>query len=73
MGACEIASLVWPLRARHVTLLARHTPGFKPNPFGHAQTHAPTQAPGVMAWSFSANPSPIPHSLRERYGGHELG
>ncbi|MFS7933581.1 hypothetical protein Hanom_Chr04g00381551 [Helianthus anomalus] len=27
-------SLVWPLRAHHVTLLARPTPGFKPTPMG---------------------------------------
>ncbi|KAJ0680632.1 hypothetical protein HanPI659440_Chr16g0626381 [Helianthus annuus] len=34
------------------------------------QTHAPTQAPGVVAWAFSANPrpnpSPIPHVLNKK-------
>ncbi|MFS7897541.1 hypothetical protein Hanom_Chr07g00593521 [Helianthus anomalus] len=66
MGACEMASWVWPLRARHVTLLARHvtllarpTPGFKPKPQGHAQT----QAPGMVTWAFSPNPRLISHSL----------
>ncbi|MFS7942347.1 hypothetical protein Hanom_Chr06g00487361 [Helianthus anomalus] len=55
-------SLVWPLRARHVTLLAllaRPTPGFKHTPMG--------PRPGMVAWAFSANPrpnpSPIPHGL----------
>ncbi|MFS7993907.1 hypothetical protein Hanom_Chr12g01099721 [Helianthus anomalus] len=27
-------SLIWPLRTRHVTLLARPTPGFKPTSMG---------------------------------------
>ena len=47
-------------------LLARPTPGFKPTPM-HAQNPRPTQAPGVVAWAFSANtrpnPSPISHGL----------
>ncbi|MFS7995378.1 hypothetical protein Hanom_Chr12g01117221 [Helianthus anomalus] len=30
----EFGFMVWPLRARHVTLLARPTPGFKPTPMG---------------------------------------
>ncbi|MFS8002195.1 hypothetical protein Hanom_Chr13g01199241 [Helianthus anomalus] len=56
-------SLVWPLRARNVTLLARPTPGFKPTPNGATPqpkpagwwlgrfqpTHAPTQAPFLTA------------------------
>ncbi|MFS7903989.1 hypothetical protein Hanom_Chr01g00030611 [Helianthus anomalus] len=63
MGACEMSSLVWPLRACHVTLLARPTPGLKAKPQGprptqaHPRwwlgrfppTHAPTRAPYPIA------------------------
>ncbi|MFS7906038.1 hypothetical protein Hanom_Chr01g00054671 [Helianthus anomalus] len=45
MGACEMASLVWPLRARHVTLLARPTPGFKPKPQGPRPNPRPNPSP----------------------------
>ncbi|MFS7945811.1 hypothetical protein Hanom_Chr06g00528531 [Helianthus anomalus] len=59
-----MASLVWPLRTRHVTLLARPTPGFKPKPQAPCPNPSP---PGVVAWAFSPNPrpnlSPISHSL----------
>ncbi|MFS7974395.1 hypothetical protein Hanom_Chr09g00868231 [Helianthus anomalus] len=41
MGACEMASFVWPLRARHVTLLARPTPDFKPKPQGPRPNPSP--------------------------------
>ncbi|MFS7948481.1 hypothetical protein Hanom_Chr06g00560511 [Helianthus anomalus] len=54
MGACEMASLVWLFRARHVTLLARPTLGFKPKPQGPR----PNQAPGVVTWTFSPNHAP---------------
>ncbi|KAJ0468289.1 hypothetical protein HanRHA438_Chr14g0650861 [Helianthus annuus] len=67
MGACEMASLVWPLRACHVTLLACPTPGFKPKPQGPRPNPSP---PGMVAWAFSPNPCPnprpIPHSLSAR-------
>ncbi|MFS8001945.1 hypothetical protein Hanom_Chr13g01196281 [Helianthus anomalus] len=45
MGACEIASLVWPLRARHVTFLARPTPGFKPKRQGPRPNPRPNPSP----------------------------
>ncbi|MFS7976086.1 hypothetical protein Hanom_Chr10g00888331 [Helianthus anomalus] len=48
------------MTARHVTLLPRPTPGFKPKPQGPRHNPSP---PGVMTWVFSPNPSPIPHSL----------
>ncbi|MFS7999917.1 hypothetical protein Hanom_Chr12g01172281 [Helianthus anomalus] len=41
-------SLVWPLRARHVTLLAllaRPTPGFKPTPQGAPPNPRPKPTP----------------------------
>ncbi|MFS7889578.1 hypothetical protein Hanom_Chr00s126020g01813521 [Helianthus anomalus] len=60
MRAYEMASLVWPLRARHVTLLARPTPGFKPKPQGPRPN---SSSPGMMAWAFSPNASPIPRIL----------
>ncbi|MFS7950580.1 hypothetical protein Hanom_Chr07g00584891 [Helianthus anomalus] len=44
-------SLVWPLRARHVTLLAllaRPTPGFKPTPMGPRPK--PTPHPKPPGW-----------------------
>ncbi|MFS8000844.1 hypothetical protein Hanom_Chr13g01183321 [Helianthus anomalus] len=44
-------SLVWPLRARHVTLLAllaRPTPGFKPTPMGLRPK--PTPQPKPPGW-----------------------
>ncbi|MFS8006412.1 hypothetical protein Hanom_Chr14g01248891 [Helianthus anomalus] len=44
-------SLVWPLRARHVTLLAllaRPTPGFKPTPIGPRTK--PTPQPKPPRW-----------------------
>ncbi|MFS7991533.1 hypothetical protein Hanom_Chr12g01071821 [Helianthus anomalus] len=37
------------------------TPGFKPKPQGPRPNPSP---PGVVAWAFFPNPSPIPHSLR---------
>ncbi|MFS7899511.1 hypothetical protein Hanom_Chr00s062333g01785571 [Helianthus anomalus] len=52
-------SLVWALRARHVTLLARPTPGFKPTPMGPR----PNPSPRVVAWAFSANPRPNPSPI----------
>ncbi|MFS7935709.1 hypothetical protein Hanom_Chr05g00406761 [Helianthus anomalus] len=44
-------SLFWPLRARHVTLLAlldRPTPGFKPTPMGPRPK--PTPQPKPPGW-----------------------
>ncbi|MFS7914414.1 hypothetical protein Hanom_Chr02g00153091 [Helianthus anomalus] len=57
MGACEMASLVCPLIARHVTLLARPTPGFKPKPQGPRPNPRP---PGVVAWAFPPTHAPYP-------------
>ncbi|KAJ0843410.1 hypothetical protein HanRHA438_Chr15g0691051 [Helianthus annuus] len=37
--------LVWPLRARHVTLLARLTHGFKPKPQGPHPNPRPNPSP----------------------------
>ncbi|MFS8024820.1 hypothetical protein Hanom_Chr16g01467871 [Helianthus anomalus] len=55
--SCHLTSPTSPPHVR----LQTHANGATP------QTHAPTQAPGVVAWAFSANlrpnPSPIPHSL----------
>ncbi|MFS7949120.1 hypothetical protein Hanom_Chr06g00567841 [Helianthus anomalus] len=41
-------SLVWPLRARHITLLARPTPGFKPTLMGPRPK--PTPQPKPPGW-----------------------
>ncbi|KAJ0802836.1 hypothetical protein HanPI659440_Chr03g0133421 [Helianthus annuus] len=55
--------LVWPLRACHVIYYPAPCPASNPRHWGHA----PTQAPGVVVWAFSANPRPnprpIPHGL----------
>ncbi|MFS7966671.1 hypothetical protein Hanom_Chr09g00776531 [Helianthus anomalus] len=60
-------SLVWPLRARHVTLLAllaRPTPGFKRMPMGPRPNPSPRgDAMGVYP-QLTPNPSPIPNGLR---------
>ncbi|MFS8000608.1 hypothetical protein Hanom_Chr12g01180371 [Helianthus anomalus] len=56
MGACEMASLVWPLRARHVTLLACPTPGFKPKPQG------PRPNPSPRGGDLGVFPQPKPHT-----------
>ncbi|KAJ0437000.1 hypothetical protein HanRHA438_Chr16g0744831 [Helianthus annuus] len=57
---CHLTSPTSPPHAR----LQTHANGATP------QTHAPTQAPGVVAWAFSANPrpnpSPIPHGLNKK-------
>ncbi|MFS7977585.1 hypothetical protein Hanom_Chr10g00905721 [Helianthus anomalus] len=47
--------------ADHIGSLARPTPGFKLPPLGPRPNSSPH---GVVAWAFSANPCPIPHSLR---------
>ncbi|MFS7979887.1 hypothetical protein Hanom_Chr10g00932971 [Helianthus anomalus] len=57
MGACEMASLVLPLRARHVTLLARLMPSFKSKPQGPRPNPRLTK---MMTWTFSLNPCPNP-------------
>ncbi|MFS7964338.1 hypothetical protein Hanom_Chr08g00749081 [Helianthus anomalus] len=56
-----IESLPCHLLARHVTLLPRPTPGLKAKPKG--ATPQPKPPPGVVAWAFYPNPSPIPHGL----------
>ncbi|MFS7959240.1 hypothetical protein Hanom_Chr16g01456111 [Helianthus anomalus] len=56
MRACEMASLVWPLRARHVTLLARPTPGFKPKPQGLRPNPRP------RGGDLGVFPQPKPHT-----------
>ncbi|MFS8023825.1 hypothetical protein Hanom_Chr16g01456081 [Helianthus anomalus] len=56
MRACEMASLVWPLRARNVTLLARPTPGFKPKPQG------PRPNPRPRDGDLGVFPQPKPHT-----------
>ncbi|MFS8017045.1 hypothetical protein Hanom_Chr15g01375651 [Helianthus anomalus] len=53
-------SLVWPLRARHVTLLARPTPGFKPTPMGPRPNPSPRDdGLGVLP---QPTPQPKPHT-----------
>ncbi|KAJ0552338.1 hypothetical protein HanRHA438_Chr08g0334681 [Helianthus annuus] len=42
-------SLIWPLRVRHVTLLARHMPDFKPKPQGPRRNPRPNPSPRVVA------------------------
>ncbi|MFS7979862.1 hypothetical protein Hanom_Chr10g00932641 [Helianthus anomalus] len=63
MGACEMASFVWPLRARHVTLLARPTPDFKPKPQGPRPNPSPRGGDLGVSPNPRHNPRPIPHSL----------
>ncbi|MFS8033400.1 hypothetical protein Hanom_Chr17g01569121 [Helianthus anomalus] len=56
-------SLVWPLRARHVTLLAllvRPTPGFKPTPMGPRSNPSP-RGGGLGVFS-QPTPQPKPHT-----------
>ncbi|MFS7902336.1 hypothetical protein Hanom_Chr01g00010141 [Helianthus anomalus] len=52
-------SLVWSLRARHVTLLARPTPGFKPK----LQGPRPNPSPRGGGLGVFSQPTPQPHSL----------
>ncbi|MFS8017704.1 hypothetical protein Hanom_Chr15g01383551 [Helianthus anomalus] len=60
MGACEMASLVWSLRARHVTLLARPTPGFKPKPQWPRPN--PRRNPSPRGGDLGVFPQPKPHT-----------
>ncbi|MFS7940759.1 hypothetical protein Hanom_Chr05g00468181 [Helianthus anomalus] len=48
-------------RSRQLGCQDRLTPGLKPKPQEPRSNPSP---PGVVAWAFSPNPSPIPHSLR---------
>ncbi|MFS7989722.1 hypothetical protein Hanom_Chr11g01050221 [Helianthus anomalus] len=67
-------SLVWPLRARHVTLLAllvRPTSGFKPMPMG--RRHKPTPQPKPPGWwlgrfqpTYAPTQAPYPMTLCKR-------
>ncbi|MFS7910775.1 hypothetical protein Hanom_Chr02g00110151 [Helianthus anomalus] len=61
MGACEMASLVWPLRARHITLLARPMPGFKPKPQGPRPNPYPNPSP-PRGGDLGVFPQPKPHT-----------
>ncbi|MFS7974812.1 hypothetical protein Hanom_Chr10g00873111 [Helianthus anomalus] len=45
-------------------LLARPTPGFKPTPM---EVTPKTHAPGVVAWTFSANPRPNPSPIHKEH------
>ncbi|MFS8007707.1 hypothetical protein Hanom_Chr14g01264201 [Helianthus anomalus] len=53
-------SLVWSLRARHVTLLACPTPGFKPKPQGPRLNPSP-RGGGLGVFS-QPTPQPKPHT-----------
>ncbi|MFS7956412.1 hypothetical protein Hanom_Chr07g00654351 [Helianthus anomalus] len=59
----EGMSLVWPLRVRHVTLLAilaRLTPGFKPTPIGARPNPSPRG--GDLGVFSQPTPQPKPHT-----------
>ncbi|MFS7951902.1 hypothetical protein Hanom_Chr07g00600681 [Helianthus anomalus] len=61
-------SLVWPLRARHVTLLAplaRPTPGFKPTPMGPRPKRTPTRS-GDLGVLPQLTPKPSSHTPRPK-------
>ncbi|MFS7924950.1 hypothetical protein Hanom_Chr03g00278631 [Helianthus anomalus] len=51
-------SLVWPLRARHVTLLARPMLGFKPKPQGSSPNPRPNPSPRGGGLSVFRQPTP---------------
>ncbi|MFS7964594.1 hypothetical protein Hanom_Chr08g00752171 [Helianthus anomalus] len=56
-------SLVWPLRALHVTLLAHPTPGFKPTSMGPRPNPSPRgDGLGIFSQPTLQRPNPSPNT-----------